>query len=65
MVFLDEAGFSLAMALLYGWGKKGKPPVEAEPMHWGKNLSVLGAIDLEGVVAHTSKSEALRAGREP
>ena len=53
------------MALLYGWGKKGKPLVEAVPMHRGKNLSVLGAIDLEGVVAHTSKSEALRAGREP
>ena len=47
------------MALLYGWGKKGEPLVQSLPARRGKNLSVLGAIDLEGVVAHTSKEGAL------
>lgn len=47
------------MALLYGWGKRGEPLVEAVPARRGKNLSVLGAIDLAGVVAHTSKEGAM------
>ena len=30
-MFLDEAGFSLALYRLYGWGWKGEPLVEAVP----------------------------------
>lgn len=59
MVFLDESGFSLALSVLYGWGKKGKPLVEAVPARRGKNLSVLGAFDIEGMVATTSKQGAM------
>ena len=59
LVFLDEAGFSLALCVLYGWGKKGEPLVEAVPARRGKNLSVLGAFDLEGMVATTSKLGAM------
>jgi transposase len=58
-VFLDESGFSLSLSLPYGWGKRGEPLVEAVPACRGKNLSVLGAVDQEGVVAHTSKEGAL------
>ncbi len=47
------------MALLYGWGKRGEPLVQSVPTRRGKNLSVLGAIDLEGVVAQTSKEGAM------
>jgi len=47
------------MSLLYGWGKRGEPLVEAVPARRGKNLSVLGALDLLGVVAQTSKEGAL------
>jgi len=47
------------MALLYGWGKRGEPLVASVPARRGKNLSVLGAIALEGVVAHTSKEGAM------
>jgi transposase len=49
------------MAVLYRWGKRGKPLVETVLAHprRGKNLSVLGALDLEGVVKHTSKEGAL------
>ena len=65
-MFLDEAGFSLSLSLPYGWGKRGEPLVETVhkcvnvvPARRGKNLSVLGAIDVEGVVAHTSKEGAM------
>ena len=58
-MFLDEAGFSLSLSLPYGWGKRGMPLVESVPSRRGKNLSVLGAIDVEGVVAHTSKEGAM------
>ena len=60
LVFLDEVGFSLALSLSYGWGKRGVPLSEVVPARRGKNLSVLGAIDLEGVVASTSKEGAMR-----
>ena len=44
-VFLDEAGFSLALYRLYGWGVRAEPLVESVPACRGKNLSVLGAFD--------------------
>jgi transposase len=51
LVFLDESGFSLALAVLYGWGKRGQPLVEAVPANRGKNLSVVGAFDSIGMIA--------------
>lgn len=67
LVFLDEAGVSLALSVLYGcmavwlygWGKKGEPLVEAVPAKRGKNLSVLGAFDVLGMVATTSRLGAM------
>ena len=58
-MFLDESGFSLALSVLYGWGKKGEPLVEQVPARRGTNLSVLGALDIEGMVATTSKQGAM------
>jgi len=59
LVFLDESGFSLALSVLYGWRKKGQPLIEAVPARRGKNLSVLGAFDVEGMVATTSRLGAM------
>jgi hypothetical protein len=59
LVFLDESGFSLTLSLPYGWGKRGEPLLELVPACRGKNLSVLAAIDLEGMVAQTSKEGAM------
>ena len=58
-MFLDESGFSLALSVLYGWGKKGEPLVEQVPARRGKNLSVLGAFDIEGMLATTSRLGAM------
>ena len=60
LVFLDECGFSLALYLLFGWGPAKERLVEAVPARRGVNLSVLGAFDLEGMVAITSKEGAIK-----
>jgi transposase len=59
-VFLDECGFSLALHLLYGWGPRKERLVEAVPSQRGKNLSVLGALDAQGMIAITSKEGAIK-----
>ena len=58
-VFLDEAGFSLSMTRLYGWSLRGQRLVEAVPAQRGKNLSVLGALDKEGLIVTRSKVGAM------
>lgn len=60
LVFLDETGVSLALFCPYGWGKKGKPLVEAVPTNRGKNLSVLGAFDKEGMICTSTKLGAMK-----
>ena len=60
LVFLDESGFSLALYLLYGWGPVGERLVEAVPSRRGKNLSVLGAFDAEGMIVTRRKEGAMK-----
>ena len=60
LVFLDESGFSLRLFLLYGWGPVRERLFEAVPSRRGKNLSVLGAFDAEGMVATRSKEGAMK-----
>lgn len=59
-MFLDEAGFSLALHLLFGWGPTKGRLVEAVPWQRGVNLSVLGAFDLEGMITVTRKAGAMK-----
>ncbi len=60
MVFLDEAGFSLALYLFYGWGLRKKRLVESVPLNRGKNQSVLGAFSPEGMRATVRKTGAMK-----
>ena len=60
LVFLDEAGFSLALHLLFGWGPTKERLVEAVPWQRGVNLSVLGAFGLEGMITITRKAGAMK-----
>lgn len=48
------------MYRLFGWGVRNERLVEAVPFGRGVNLSVLGAFDLEGMVATTSKLGAMK-----
>ena len=60
LVFLDEAGFSLSLYRLYGWGLRGVPLVEPVPSCRGKNLSILAAFDYEAMITSTGKLGAMK-----
>lgn len=53
MVFLDESGVNLAMVRLYGRSKKGERARGERPQQKGKNVSIISAISLEGVIAES------------
>ena len=44
LVFIDEAGANLAMGRSHAWVPRGTEYVEARPMNWGDNLTLVGAI---------------------
>jgi transposase len=50
LVFIDEAGVSLAMSYNYAWAPPGEKPVIERPVR-GKNVTLVGAIALDGVRA--------------
>jgi transposase len=59
LVFLDEMGVSLALCLLYGWGKKGEDLIQEVASKRGKNLSVVGAFDRIGMICTKSQQGAM------
>ena len=50
VVFLDEAGISVAESRRYGWPPRGVTPVIERPAR-GRRLNLIGAIALDGVRA--------------
>lgn len=51
LVFIDEAGVNLALVRLYARAVKGKRARGVRPQKRGKNVSMIGAIALKGVIA--------------
>lgn len=51
LVFLDESGLKLGQTPDYARAEGGKRAVCAEPKHLGKNITVVAAISLVGVLA--------------
>jgi len=47
LIFIDEAGVSIAMSRHYGWAPKGERPVIERPAK-GRRLTLMGAIALDG-----------------
>ena len=60
LVFIDESGFSLSLYPHYGWAPKDQRLIEAVPFHRGKNLSVVGALDIEGMLSFGHKPGAMK-----
>lgn len=54
LVFIDESGMNLSMSRSHAWVKRGCEYIERVPMNRGKNLTLLGAIRLDGWVVLTS-----------
>jgi len=49
--FVDEAGVNLAMTRLYGRAPTGERVIGSVPQNYGENITMLGAIGLQGVQA--------------
>ena len=51
LLFVDESGVNLALLRLYGRSLKGERVRGSKPQKRGKNVSLIGALSLEKVVA--------------
>lgn len=54
LFFIDESGVNLAMVRLSARSTKGQWAHGKRQQKRGKNVSILGAIGLEGVITHVS-----------
>ncbi len=54
LVFLDETGVNLAMVLLYARASKGQRAYSERPEKRGKNVTLIGAMALSGLIASFS-----------
>jgi transposase len=50
-VFLDETGVNLALARHYARSPQGERVQPSKPVNKGKNMTVLGALALDGIMA--------------
>lgn len=51
MVFVDESGSNLALALRYGWALRGQRAWGKAPTNRGKNTTLFAAMTHEGLLA--------------
>jgi transposase len=51
LIFLDESGVNIAMTRRYARALKGKRARGSAPINYGKNITMLGALDRNGMVA--------------
>lgn len=54
MIFIDESGVNLALVRLFARAPKGQRAHGDRPHKRGKNVSVIGAIGLDGVITQYS-----------
>ncbi|MBM0740334.1 IS630 family transposase [Phormidium sp. CLA17] len=51
LVFIDEAGIHLGMVRLFARALRGQRAVDAVPRNRGTNVSLIGALSLDGLIA--------------
>jgi transposase len=49
LVFVDEMGANTSLAPVYAWSKRGERAFASVPRNWGKNLTLLASMSLEGM----------------
>ena len=49
LVFVDEMGANISLAPLYAWSRRGERAFAMVPRNWGKNLTLLASMSLEGM----------------
>lgn len=63
LVFLDESGANLAMGRSHAWLPRGTELIEPRPMNWGENLTMVGAMRIDGWLTLATGWEAINAPR--
>ena len=51
LIFVDESGLNLALTRLYARAPRGVRAVGAVPQNYGQSLTVLAALDYQGIRA--------------
>lgn len=54
LIFIDESGINLSLVRLFARAPKGKRARSKRPIKRGKNVSLIGAIGLKGVITQVS-----------
>ncbi len=54
LIFIDESGVNLALTRLFARAPKGQRARGQRPHNRGRNVSLIGAIGLNGVLTHVS-----------
>jgi transposase len=49
--FIDESGVNLAMTRLYGRAPRGERVLDAVPRNYGPNVTMVGALGMQGMTA--------------
>ena len=62
-VFLDESGANLAMGRSHAWVPRGAECIELRPINWGDNLTMVGAMRLDGWLTLATGWSAMTAPR--
>lgn len=50
-VFVDEMGTNISLSPLYGWSRVGERLCASAPKNWGKNITLLSSMSMEGMGA--------------
>jgi transposase len=61
LIFIDESGVNLALTRLFARAPKGQRARGQRPHNRGRNVSLIGAIGLKGVLTHVSLLGATEA----
>src|SRR5215213_8376314 len=63
LVFVDEMGSNISLAPVYAWSRWGERAFASVPRNWGKNLTLLASMSVEGGWARAWRSKARPRGR--
>ncbi|QNP30995.1 transposase [Cylindrospermopsis curvispora] len=54
-MFLDESGINLGMSRLFARSQDGQRAIGSVPGNKGKNISLIGALNMDGILAAMTK----------
>ncbi len=49
LVFVDECGANISLSPLYAWSRRGVRAPAKAPRNWGKNVTLLSSMSIEGM----------------